>query len=659
MRRVLASALALLLASVLAGPQPVSAVPPAESPAAAGLAPTPPMGWNSWNTFGCDIDEKLIRDTADLIVSSGMAAAGYEYVNVDDCWAELERDPATQRYVPHHERFPSGIKALADYVHGKGLKLGIYTSAGTLTCARTMPGSLGFEEIDAKTFAEWEVDYLKYDNCNNEGVPAQERYQAMGDALKNSGRDIVYSLCEWGENDPWLWGNDVGGDLWRTTGDITDTWSSVTGLLDQQVGLEAYSGPNGWNDPDMLEVGNPGLTRAESRAHMSLWSLLNAPLIAGNDLRVMNAYTRSLLTDPDVLAVNQDWGGRQGAKLRDDGDAEVWTKPMSDGSVAVVFLNRGSTGATLAATAAELGLPRSAKGYAVKDLWSNAVRSSGGIVRAQVGSHDAAMFVVRPATGAALPPLVTIEAAPAEPYVEGDGATEATVRLYNDGTSEVKRARLGLTAPDGWTATPRGSTQLASVRAGRTGTVAWRLSADRPDLGPVDLVASGNWLWRDTVYSGTGVGRFTVVAPPPAGSAALSDLNWLYADNYWGPVERDTSNGEDDPGDGQPITIAGTVHPKGLGAHAPSTIGFYLGGHCSRLTVTVGIDDEVGDQGRARFEVWGDGTEKATAEATGAGPGVPLDADITGVDLLELRLDPLDGPNYDHADWAAPTLTCS
>jgi alpha-galactosidase len=199
------------------------------------------MGWNSWNTFHCDIDEQLIRDSADALVTSGMAAAGYEYVNIDDCWAEKDRDPATGRYVAHRERFPSGIKALADYVHSKGLKLGIYTSAGTMTCAQTMPGSLGHEETDAKTFAEWGVDYLKYDNCFNEGVPAEQRYKAMGDALAKTGRPIVYSICEWGDNKPWLWGTSVGGHLWRTTGDINDSWQSVMSILDRQVGLEAYS----------------------------------------------------------------------------------------------------------------------------------------------------------------------------------------------------------------------------------------------------------------------------------------------------------------------------------------------------------------------------------------------------------------------------------
>jgi alpha-galactosidase len=217
----------------------------------------------------------------------------------------------------------------------------------------------------------------------------------MGDALVASGRPILYSLCDGGRNQPWLWGSSAGGLMWRTTGDISAKWSSVMSLLDRQVGLEAYSGPNKWNDPDMLEVGNKGLTIGESRAHMSLWSLLNAPLIAGNDLRVMTAATRALLTDPDVLAVNQDWAGRQGAKLRDDGETEVWSKKLSDGSAAVVLLNRSPNTATISTTTAALGLGADS-GYTVKNLWSNAVRSSGGTVTARVPSHDAAMFRITP-----------------------------------------------------------------------------------------------------------------------------------------------------------------------------------------------------------------------------------------------------------------------
>jgi len=357
---------------------------------AGGLAPTPPMGWNSWNKFGCRIDEQLIRGTADAMVSSGMKDAGYRYVNIDDCWEAPERD-ANGNLTTDAQRFPSGMKALADYVHSKGLKIGIYSSAGTGTCQRR-PASLDHEVADARTFAAWGIDYLKYDNCNNQNRPALERYKAMGDALKATGRPIVYSLCEWGRNKPWEWGRTVGGDLWRTTGDIRDSWDSMLRILDQQVGLEKYSGPNAWNDPDMLEVGNGRMSNTEYIAHFSLWALLNAPLIAGNDLRSMNDSTRAILTNRDVIAVDQDWGGMQGHKVRDDGELEVWVKPMSNGDRAVVLLNRGATAARLTASMQEIGVSGARPG--ARDLWTHRDTTVDGALAATLAPHSAAMYLV-------------------------------------------------------------------------------------------------------------------------------------------------------------------------------------------------------------------------------------------------------------------------
>ncbi|WP_026924219.1 lectin [Glycomyces arizonensis] len=388
-RRLVALGTAALITAVTVPVLLVSA-----SPAQAldnGLALTPQMGWNNWNTFGCNVSETLIRQTADLLVSSGMAEAGYEYVNIDDCWMERERD-ADGNLVADRERFPSGMKALADYVHGKGLKLGIYSSAGTTTCAG-YPASIGYERQDAALWASWGIDYLKYDNCGDHlGQSAQERYTAMRDALAATGRPILYSLCSWGLDNVWTWGSEVGNS-WRTTGDITDSWGSVMGILDSQVGKDAYSGPGAWNDPDMLEVGNPGLSETESRAHFSLWSLLNAPLLAGNDLRSMSQTTVEILTNSEVIAVNQDWGGRQGHKISDNGDLEVWRKPMSDGSVATVLLNRGGSGANMSTTTDALGLG-DADSYSVRDLWAHTTSSSTGTISAWVPAHGAAMYTV-------------------------------------------------------------------------------------------------------------------------------------------------------------------------------------------------------------------------------------------------------------------------
>jgi alpha-galactosidase len=357
------------------------------------LAPTPPMGWSSWNALGCAVDENAVRGNADAMLASGMAALGYTYIDIDDCWMAPQRD-ADGRLQADPTRFPSGIKALADYVHAKGLKLGIYSSAGTATC-ENLPGSLDHENTDAKTFASWGVDLLKYDDCYSQGRPAVERFTTMGRALEASGRDIVYSVCAWSEVQPWRWAADTGAHYWRTFSDITDSWDAVVAIADQQAGLGRYSRPNGWNDPDMLEVGNGGMTTDEYRAHISLWALLNAPLMAGNDLRWMDATTHDLLTNPEMIAVDQDWGGIQGHKVAEEGDLQVWAKPMSSGAAAVVLLNRGTDAGQAHTTAADLGLPRASE-YEVRDLWAHSSTTTQATVDAWVPPHAAKMFIVAP-----------------------------------------------------------------------------------------------------------------------------------------------------------------------------------------------------------------------------------------------------------------------
>jgi alpha-galactosidase len=337
-----------------------------------GVARTPPMGWHSWNKFQCEVDENLIKQTADALVSTGLRDAGYVYLNIDDCW-HGERDG--QGYIrPDPKRFPSGMKAVADYVHGKSLKLGIYSDAGTKTCAKR-PGSRGFEEKDARQYATWGVDYLKYDWCNTEGLRAPAAYTAMRDALAKAGRPIVFSICEWGSSQPWTWAAAVG-NLWRTTGDIGLCWekksckreweTGVINILDLQVGLEEFAGPGHWNDPDMLQVGN-GLTDTEDRAHFSLWALLAAPLLAGNDLRNMSPATKETLTNREVIAVDQDALGVQGHKVRDDGSEEVWARPLSGDAKAVILLNRGEAPVRIKVTWRELDWP--VQPTRVRDLW--------------------------------------------------------------------------------------------------------------------------------------------------------------------------------------------------------------------------------------------------------------------------------------------------
>lgn len=308
------------------------------------LAPTPPMGWNSWNKFGCNVSEVLIKEMADAMVSSGMKDAGYNYIVIDDCW-QIGRDSAGN-IIPDPERFPSGMKALGDYIHSKGLKFGIYSCAGSKTC-QERPGSRGYQFQDAHTYASWGVDFLKYDWCYDEGQDAKSAYKTMSDAIKASGRPIVFSICEWGTSKPWEWGKGIG-NLWRTTADIRDFWEcqinwgglGVLDILDKQVGLEDYAGPGHWNDPDMLEVGNGGMTFEESKTHFALWCMLAAPLMAGNDLRSMDKATLSILTNKDLIAIDQDTLGMQGFKFLDFGLQEVWAKPLSGGKIAFCFLNR-------------------------------------------------------------------------------------------------------------------------------------------------------------------------------------------------------------------------------------------------------------------------------------------------------------------------------
>jgi alpha-galactosidase len=369
------------------------------------LAQTPPMGWNSWNKFACNVSEELIKSVADAIATNGMKDAGYQYVVIDDCW-QVTRDE-NGFIVADPQRFPSGIKALADYVHAKGLKFGIYSDAGAKTCAGR-PGSQGHEFQDALQYARWGVDYLKFDWCSTLTRNAQEAYSTINRALLATDRPIVLSICEWGKNKPWLWGKDTG-NLWRTTDDISDKWSShrkwpngeccelgMTDILDLQVDLYSYAGPGHWNDPDMLEVGNGGMTIPEYQAHFSLWALLDAPLIAGNDVRSMKPEIKDILTNAEVIAVNQDKLGREGQRIAKNGDLEIWAKPLADGSRAVILFNRGASDSEISVSWEQIGYPNHLPAK-VRDLWAHKdVGSFTGLYSAKVAPHSVVMVKVAP-----------------------------------------------------------------------------------------------------------------------------------------------------------------------------------------------------------------------------------------------------------------------
>jgi alpha-galactosidase len=391
MPKCLALPLAVLAASlIMITAKPAAAQEP--------VAQTPPMGWNSWNYFASKVDDKGVRAAADQLVSTGMKDAGYIYVNIDDTW-EGKRDETGLLHT--NEKFPD-MKALADYVHSKGLKIGIYSGPGTLTCAK-YEASLGHEEQDAKMYADWGIDYLKYDLCSfRQDVMAKQApndkaaqmklmhaaYEKMGKALKAAGRPIVYSFCQYGWDSVWEWGPAIGANLWRTTGDIAPNWNSMYTILSQQEGLQSYAGPGHWNDPDMLEVGNGRLTLAENRTHFSMWAMLAAPLLAGNDLPNMKPEIHDILTNREVIAIDQDRLGKQGSRVYSEGEVDVWVRDLSGGAKAVAILNAGSDRLSthpFHLSLQKLGLNGAQKG---KDLWTGKDVTLSDGMPIELPSHD-------------------------------------------------------------------------------------------------------------------------------------------------------------------------------------------------------------------------------------------------------------------------------
>jgi len=350
------------------------------------------MGWNSWNHYGCSVSETIIKNTIDAFVKWNLGSLGYKYVNVDDCWASsrdasgnIQADPKT---------FPNGMKALADYAHKNGLLFGLYSDAGYKTCAGR-PASLGYESKDAASYASWGVDYLKYDNCNTDGTKPEVRYPVMRDALNHTGKSIFYSMCEWGVDDPATWAPAVGNS-WRTTGDISDSWSSMIGKADQNDQWWKYAAPGGWNDPDMLEIGNGGMTDAEYRTHFSLWCLMKAPLLIGCDVTQLSTQTYQILSATEVIAVSQDSLGVQGHKVYSGNNLEVWAGPLSGGSYAAVLLNRGDSGNTVTARWSDIGIP-SGTTCTVRDLWRKKdLGTFTDSFRAPVSSHATVMVKITP-----------------------------------------------------------------------------------------------------------------------------------------------------------------------------------------------------------------------------------------------------------------------
>jgi len=663
-RRVVGALVAGLLCTAgLAAP---AVAAPAQAPVSPSLADgqalTPPMGFNNWNSTNCraEFNESMVEGIADIFVNKGLKAAGYQYVNLDDCWALPSRD-ADGKLVPDPVRFPHGIKAVADYVHSKGLKLGIYTSAGTKTCNDAgFPGGLGHEYSDAQQFADWGVDYLKYDNCNNQGVDAKLRYNTMRDALKATGRPIVFSICEWGENKPWEWAADVG-HLWRTTGDISDNWGSMLSILKQNLPLAPYAGPGHWNDPDMLEVGNGGMTDTEYRSHFSMWSIMAAPLLIGSDLRTATAATFDILDNKEVIAVDQDPLGKQGTVVSSEGGRWVVAKEMKDGSRTVALFNESGSAQRIATTAAAVGLPN-AHAYTLRDLWQHKSYNTAGAISATVPAHGTVLVRVSADRHALKNPPAVELGLDSAPLVQAATPTPLTTTVTDLGRTTAEHVSVTLTGPAGWKVRAKSSTTAKAVRTGKSLRTKWTVTAPAgTPTGSYDLTLKASY----RSPTGTRVTTYlpftaSVVVAPPSGTSYLGDLPWMSTANGYGPVERNTSNGESAAGDGHPITLGGVVYARGLGVHAESDVEYYTGKSCEKVTADVGVDDEKGANGTVAFEIWADGTKVAsTGVLTNAMPAQPVTADVTGAQVVRLVVtDGGDGIDSDHADWADAQLTC-
>ncbi|MFE9883197.1 NPCBM/NEW2 domain-containing protein [Streptomyces sp. NPDC005784] len=676
----------------------VAAAPPAAA-VENGLARTPQMGFNNWNSTHCraEFNEAMVKGIADTFVSQGLKDAGYTYVNIDDCWALPNRD-ASGNLVPDPARFPNGIKAVADYVHSKGLKFGLYSSAGTKTCdTQGFPGGLGHEQQDANLWASWGVDYLKYDNCNNTGADAKTRYKAMGDALKATGRPILYSICEWGSNQPWNWAPDIGNS-WRTTGDIGDSWSSMIGIAHQNQSLASYAKPGAWNDPDMLEVGNGGMTDTEYRTHFSLWSEMAAPLLIGSDLRTASPATLAILKNTDVIAVDQDSLGKQGTVVSGSGGLVVMSKPLADGGRSVTLTNENASAQTVSTTVDQIGIG-GASSYALKDLWSKATSSTTSAISTSVPAHGTVMYRVTP--GSPVPPPTGVSQLSDLPWTSAVGGWGPVERDRSNGEQAAGDGKpltvggttyakgLGTHASSEITYHLGGKCKTVGADVGvddevsKPGTVVFQLFKDGAkvvDSGvrtasdpPVHIgadVTGATTLKLVVTDAGDGIqydhadwgnAELTCGNGPSAGTHQLSDLTWTSASNGWGPVEKDRSNGEQAAGDGRTLTLNGVTYAKGLGVHAVNSVTYYLGGTCASLSTAVGVDDEAGSNGAVDFQIYRDGALAADSGVVkGSDAAKQLTADLTGGQELKLVVtDGGNGVDYDHADWAGPQLTCS
>jgi alpha-galactosidase len=688
----------MLLAGLTAGPAgaapdvtaPARAVPDAaqgarSSPSAINdLAETPYLGWNTYYGLGSTYDYDTIKSVTDSLVSRGLKAAGYRYVWLDGGWWSGTRD-AQGGITVDPKQWPSGMKAAADYIHSRGLKAGIYTDAGKDGCGGTAQGSYGHYQQDVDQFASWGYDAVKVDFCggtNMHLVPATA-YGQFRDALLNnsSHRPMLFNICNpftpgaAGPGDPppersvynsYTFGPTTGNS-WRTDTDVgfvhSVQWADVLRNLDHDAAHPEAAGPGHWNDPDYLAP-ELGMTADQARAQFTMWSVLAAPLIVGSDVRALSQGTIDMLTNRDVLAIDQDRLGAQGTRIATQGLGDVWVRRLANGDRAVALLNRGGTPLTITTTATAAGLGHVAR-YTLNDLWSHTRTESAGTIRATVPPGGAVLYRVSAGAGDDLAPATALGAptVPATPGWAGElalpgTATAVTAGFTNDGRAPVTDVRLTLDPPSGWTGAGQADGG-GTLPTGGTLTGKWQVTAPPGTLpGRYALTVTAGYRWGDG-HTEQRTARLMVQVPatPPGGDGYLSDQPWLDASSGWQVPAPDASVG------GGTITMTGTTYDRGLGVASPSTVDYYLGGNCTRLTGTVGIDDAVnavGPQGgTASFTVKGDGQARYESGNLDRTVTRGFTADLTGVRVLSLQVgDAGDGGYNDRADWAGLKLTC-
>ncbi|WP_432196542.1 NPCBM/NEW2 domain-containing protein [Streptomyces sp. bgisy027] len=693
MKRRLTVLLALLAGLLVVQP-PARAVPPADSVAAAAsasqqvLSPTPYMGWNTYYALGGDPTEAEVRSTADFLVSSGLRDAGYKYVWIDGNWAAPTPRSAAGDLVPNPGQFPNGLKPLVDYIHSKGLKAGIYTDAGPYIPGKCGLGSHGYYQRDANQFAAWEFDAVKVDYLCGIAADLDPKtvYTEFAQALRNNagGRPMIFNLCnpvtspDWG-NYPeeqqstysWSYAPSIA-QSWRTYTDVGFVgeikFKDVLRNYDANARHPEAAGPGHFNDPDYLGP-ELGMNDEEFRTQMTLWSVAAAPLVIGSDVRKLSKTSLGILSDRDVLAINQDAAGVQAVRVGPAGTTETWVKRLADGDRAVVLLNRGDSPATLTAKASSVGL--SGGRFTLKNAWTNQVTESAGTISAAVPAHGAALFRVSRATGkpglphvvAGLPQVTKVggDTVPAgvAPVVAGGDEARVEVTVRNDSARPVFAPRVELAVPAGWTVRPVGKAPKL-LKSHSSVTSAFTITL------PATAAPGSSTLTASTSYEVTGKGRLRqqtaaplVVAPaPPDGDVVLSHHDWISATSGWMSPTVDRS-----VGGWTPISMLGQEYPTGLGVASPSTVRYYVGDRCTRLTTTVGIDDAVRnvgpEGGTSAFQVIGDGRVLFDSGVLGRDDVREADIDLSGVRVLDLVVgDAGDGGYNDRADWAGLNATC-